>query len=306
MDLPDGVRAGRPDAAGRCDGAGAGDPRRRGEAGPAGDPGQPRHLGGHRPGRRRRGAGRGRLRPRTIGGTWSSSPRTRSCSASPAARSGRRAGRPAGWPGSGCPPGCPRIAFGAVDPAGDAHVVTVAGSTRALPGTEPGLVKATPLLAYPGKGRATGGVRCMRFTRGADRLIFAGISPGPPIAASAAGTPVDLPAARRAQGRTGRDRLGPDRSGLVVRRADRHRQGRGDRIGAMVERMTALDATFLVIERRNRPMHVGALILMDPGPGRVRHRALVHPVARTAAPGAALSAEGPGGAGAHRQPRVGR
>ncbi len=34
----------------------------------------------------------------------------------------------------------------------------------------------------------------------------------------------------------------------------------------MVERMTALDATFLVIERRNRPMHVGAVILLQPGP----------------------------------------
>ena len=34
----------------------------------------------------------------------------------------------------------------------------------------------------------------------------------------------------------------------------------------MPERMSALDSSFLVIERRNRPMHVGALILLEPGP----------------------------------------
>ncbi len=34
----------------------------------------------------------------------------------------------------------------------------------------------------------------------------------------------------------------------------------------MPERMSALDASFLVIERRNRPMHVGGLMIMDPGP----------------------------------------
>ncbi len=34
----------------------------------------------------------------------------------------------------------------------------------------------------------------------------------------------------------------------------------------MLERMSALDASFLVIERRNRPMHVGALMLLEPGP----------------------------------------
>lgn len=34
----------------------------------------------------------------------------------------------------------------------------------------------------------------------------------------------------------------------------------------MAERMSALDASFLVIEKRNRPMHVGGLILLRPGP----------------------------------------
>lgn len=35
----------------------------------------------------------------------------------------------------------------------------------------------------------------------------------------------------------------------------------------MPERMSALDASFLLIEKRNRPMHVGGLIILDPGPG---------------------------------------
>jgi len=52
----------------------------------------------------------------------------------------------------------------------------------------------TPLDAYPAKGRATGGVRCMRFTKGVDRLVFAGIVPELPIAASANGAPIELPA----------------------------------------------------------------------------------------------------------------
>src|SRR5690606_15312612 len=46
--------------------------------------------------------------------------------------------------------------FGALQPEG-AVVVTVAGSSTALPGTEPGTVKVTPFAEYPAKGRGTGG-----------------------------------------------------------------------------------------------------------------------------------------------------
>ncbi|HEY9291889.1 MAG TPA: DNA topoisomerase IV subunit A, partial [Microlunatus sp.] len=52
--------------------------------------------------------------------------------------------------------------FGAVAD-GDAIVITVAGSGDALPGTDAGTIKVTPFAEYPGKGRATGGVRCHRF-----------------------------------------------------------------------------------------------------------------------------------------------
>ena len=51
------------------------------------------------------------------------------------------------------------VFFGAVDPARRRVVVTSAGSSGALPGTEPGSLKVTPYAEYPAKGRATGGVR---------------------------------------------------------------------------------------------------------------------------------------------------
>jgi DNA gyrase subunit A len=97
----------------------------------------------------------------------------------------------AGMAGMKLPPGRSVIGFGAAD-AG-AAVVTVAGSGGALPGTEPGVAKVTPLSAYPAKGRATAGVRCMRLGKGADRLLLAAVTPGEPLAATANGTAVELP-----------------------------------------------------------------------------------------------------------------
>ncbi|MBJ7359597.1 DNA topoisomerase IV subunit A [Nocardioides sp.] len=84
--------------------------------------------------------------------------------------------------------------FGAVDP-GASVVVTASGSTTALPGTEPGAVKVTPFEEYPAKGRATGGVRCHRFLKGEDTLVFAWAGDAPARAAAASGAPVDLPEA---------------------------------------------------------------------------------------------------------------
>ncbi len=82
--------------------------------------------------------------------------------------------------------------FGALDPAVSV-VVTASGSSTALPGTEPGAVKVTPFEEYPGKGRATGGVRCHRFLKGEDALVFAWAGAAPARAAAASGSPVDLP-----------------------------------------------------------------------------------------------------------------
>jgi DNA gyrase subunit A len=70
----------------------------------------------------------------------------------------------------------------------------VAGSASALPGTAAGSVKVTPLHEYPGKGRATGGVRCHRFLKGEDLLVAAWAGPAPAVGATDTGAPVELPA----------------------------------------------------------------------------------------------------------------
>lgn len=85
--------------------------------------------------------------------------------------------------------------FGAVDPDAETVVVTSSGSSTALPGTEPGAVKVAPFTEYPAKGRATGGVRCHRFLKGEDTLVFAWVGTAPARAAAASGAPVELPAA---------------------------------------------------------------------------------------------------------------
>jgi DNA gyrase subunit A len=86
------------------------------------------------------------------------------------------------------------VFFGAVDPAADAVVVTSAGSSDALPGTQPGSLKVTPYTEYPAKGRATGGVRAHRFLRGEDALVLAWVGATPARASGAGGVPLQLPA----------------------------------------------------------------------------------------------------------------
>jgi DNA gyrase subunit A len=84
------------------------------------------------------------------------------------------------------------IYFGAVS-AADAVVVTVSGSSRALPGTDAGSVKVTGFEHHPAKGRATSGVRCHRFLKGEDSLLLAWAGQAPAVAAAASGSPVPLP-----------------------------------------------------------------------------------------------------------------
>ncbi|MGI8458493.1 MAG: DNA gyrase/topoisomerase IV subunit A [Propionibacteriaceae bacterium] len=83
--------------------------------------------------------------------------------------------------------------FGTVGTGSTSVLVTVSGSGRALPGTDAGSVKVTAFTEYPGKGRATSGVRCHRFLKGEDTLLLAWAGPEPVVAAAASGTPVDLP-----------------------------------------------------------------------------------------------------------------
>jgi DNA gyrase subunit A len=87
------------------------------------------------------------------------------------------AGTPSGPPGTYSP----------------AVVVTVAGSASALPGAAAGSVKVTPMHEFPGKGRATGGVRCHRFLKGEDTLVMAWAGPAPAVGATDSGAPVELP-----------------------------------------------------------------------------------------------------------------
>ncbi|MCC2592813.1 DNA topoisomerase IV subunit A [Tessaracoccus sp. OS52] len=105
--------------------------------------------------------------------------------------------RPQGRTGGGVAgvklaPGAKVVWFGTATPAHD-EVVTISGSSSALPGTEPGSVKVTPMSEYPAKGRATGGVRCHRFLKGEDTLLLAAIGRAPVVASAASGSPVALP-----------------------------------------------------------------------------------------------------------------
>ena len=106
----------------------------------------------------------------------------------------RPQGRPAGgMTGIKLAAGAEVISFTAVDPAADAVVFTVAGSTGTLDSSTGTSAKLTPFDQYPRKGRATGGVRCQRFLKGEDVLVLAWAGATPARAAQKNGTPVDLP-----------------------------------------------------------------------------------------------------------------
>ncbi len=106
----------------------------------------------------------------------------------------RPQGRPAGgMAGVRLSDGARVIHFGAVDPRREHVVVTAAGTSGALPGTSGASVKVTPLSEYPGKGRATGGVRVQRFLKGEDVLLLGWVGPTPARAATPQGAPAPLP-----------------------------------------------------------------------------------------------------------------
>lgn len=106
--------------------------------------------------------------------------------------------RPQGRAGGGVAgikltPGARAVSFGAVRDVDTSYVVTIAGSGDALPGTQNGAVKVSPMAIYPAKGRATGGVRCQRLLKGEDGLLLAWVGDGRPMACATSGSPVDLP-----------------------------------------------------------------------------------------------------------------
>ncbi|MGD8194798.1 DNA gyrase/topoisomerase IV subunit A [Herbiconiux sp. P18] len=85
------------------------------------------------------------------------------------------------------------IWFGSVPDTGDAVVVTIAGSTGTLAGTDPGTGKVSDFAEFPPKGRATGGVRAHRFLKGEDTLTVAWAGPAPALAVANDGAARTLP-----------------------------------------------------------------------------------------------------------------
>ncbi|PZQ91495.1 MAG: DNA topoisomerase IV [Leifsonia xyli] len=86
------------------------------------------------------------------------------------------------------------LCFAVVDQA-DAVVVTISTPTETLPGTDPGRGKVSHFSEFPGKGRATGGVRSHSFLKGESALALAWVGPAPALAVSADGAARALPEA---------------------------------------------------------------------------------------------------------------
>ena len=109
---------------------------------------------------------------------------------------GRSAG---GMAGIRLTPGERVIYFGVVEAdASGAVVVTIAGSSHALPGTDAGTAKVSDFAEFPAKGRATGGVRAQRFLRGEDALTLAWVGADPrAVAADGATRALPAPGAKR-------------------------------------------------------------------------------------------------------------
>jgi DNA gyrase subunit A len=84
------------------------------------------------------------------------------------------------------------IFFGVIGDQESAVVITAANASDVIPGTDPGSAKVSSLSEFPGKGRATGGVRAQRFIRSEDQLYFAWAG-SEPAALALDGRPMELP-----------------------------------------------------------------------------------------------------------------
>jgi DNA gyrase subunit A len=102
---------------------------------------------------------------------------------------GRGAG---GMAGIRLSPGAKVVWFGALDGSLDSRVVTIAGNSTTLPGTQTGAIKVADYADYPPKGRATGGVRAHRFLKGEDVLLLGWAGPAPVKASGMTGKPIEL------------------------------------------------------------------------------------------------------------------
>jgi DNA gyrase subunit A len=100
-----------------------------------------------------------------------------------------------GMAGMNIAPKATAIFFGAVDPAADIVVATVSGSSEVLAGADAGRAKVSALSEFPGKGRATGGVRAHSFLKGEDGLTVAWAGSAPAVAVGTDGSARELPEA---------------------------------------------------------------------------------------------------------------
>lgn len=101
------------------------------------------------------------------------------------------------------------VFFSSVDSEG-AVVATISVSSIVLPGTDPGRAKVSQFSEFPGKGRATGGVRAHAFLKGEDTITLAWVGPAPALAVSGDGAIRTLPDAGAK-----RDASGAQLDGLV-------------------------------------------------------------------------------------------
>ena len=85
------------------------------------------------------------------------------------------------------------IFFGAVDPGSEVVVATVSSSSATIAGMEAGRAKLSALSEFPGKGRATSGVRAHSFLKGEDQLTVAWAGTAPAFAVGPDGAVRSLP-----------------------------------------------------------------------------------------------------------------
>jgi DNA gyrase subunit A len=85
------------------------------------------------------------------------------------------------------------IFFGAVDAGAEVVVATISTPTETLAGADPGRAKVSRLTEFPGKGRATGGVRAHTFLKGEGPLALAWVGPAPALAVGGDGSLRTLP-----------------------------------------------------------------------------------------------------------------
>ncbi len=116
----------------------------------------------------------------------------------------------AGMAGMNLGTGARVIYFTALASMTDAVVTTISMSTTTIAGADPGRAKVSALTEFPGKGRATGGVRAHSFLKGEDVVDLAWVGTAPALASGPDGSARQLP-----EGGAKRDASGTPLDGVV-------------------------------------------------------------------------------------------